>query len=83
MLHIGEFNTPPDQHNELQRQAIQRSNESIQRLLQADIIVISFTVWNFSISSVLKAWIDQISRSGLTFRYSEQAMANALSSIVV
>lgn len=37
--------------------------------LAADIVVIGAPMYNFSISSQLKAWIDRISVAGKTFRY--------------
>ena len=36
---------------------------------EADTIVIAAPMYNFSISSTLKAWIDHIARAGRTFRY--------------
>jgi len=39
--------------------------------MAADVIVIGAPLWNFSIPSVLKAWIDHIARAGVTFKYSE------------
>ena len=39
--------------------------------LAADVIVIGAPMYNFSIPSQLKAWIDRISVAGKTFRYTE------------
>jgi len=39
--------------------------------LSADIVVIGVPMYNFSIPSQLKAWIDRISVAGKTFRYTE------------
>lgn len=41
----------------------------IEEVEAADIIVIAAPMYNFSISSTLKAWIDHIARAGRTFRY--------------
>lgn len=38
----------------------------------ADIIVIGVPMYNFSVSSQLKNWIDAIARAGVTFRYTSQ-----------
>ena len=47
-------------------------NESVMdELLAADVIVIGAPMYNFSIPSQLKAWIDRISVAGKTFRYTE------------
>jgi FMN-dependent NADH-azoreductase len=40
--------------------------------------VISTPMWNFSLPSVLKAWIDHIVRAGKTFSYSEKGLAGLL-----
>lgn len=36
---------------------------------KADLIVIGLPVYNFSVPGAFKAWIDQVVRSKLTFRY--------------
>jgi FMN-dependent NADH-azoreductase len=41
----------------------------IDEFLAADVIVIGAPMYNFSISSQLKAWIDRIVKAGRTFRY--------------
>ena len=41
----------------------------MQELLDADIIVIGAPMYNFSIPSQLKAWIDRVVVAGKTFRY--------------
>lgn len=40
-------------------------------LFAADVIVISAPMYNFSIPSQLKAWVDRIAQAGRTFRYTE------------
>ncbi|QPB85975.1 FMN-dependent NADH-azoreductase [Pseudoalteromonas rubra] len=44
----------------------------IDELKQADIIVFASPMHNFSVTSLMKNYIDQICRFGLTFSYSEQ-----------
>jgi FMN-dependent NADH-azoreductase len=41
----------------------------LEELLSADIIVIGLPMYNFSIPSQLKGWIDRVSVAGKTFRY--------------
>ena len=43
----------------------------LEELFAADIIVIGAPMYNFSIPSQLKAWIDRIAVAGKTFRYTE------------
>ena len=38
-------------------------------LQSADIVVIGAPMYNFSVSSTLKAWIDHVARAGVTFKY--------------
>lgn len=43
----------------------------LRQFLAADIVVIGAPMYNFSIPSTLKAWIDRITIKGQTFRYDE------------
>ena len=43
----------------------------IQQYLDADVVVIGAAMYNFGITSTLKAWIDRISVAGRTFKYTE------------
>ena len=44
----------------------------INELLAADVIVIGAPMFNFSIPSQLKAWIDRVAQAGRTFRYTAE-----------
>jgi FMN-dependent NADH-azoreductase len=52
-----------------QRSYLSTSDQLIEELRAADTIVIGAPMYNFSISSPLKAWVDQIVRIGKTFGY--------------
>jgi FMN-dependent NADH-azoreductase len=54
-----------------QRALLTRSDELVDELLAADVIVMAAPMINFTIPSNLKAWIDYVARAGRTFRYSE------------
>lgn len=69
--HLQAFFTPLEQQSPSDLVSVQYSNEAIDQLMKADFIVIGAGMYNFTIHSALKAWIDQICRAGLTFRYSE------------
>ena len=43
----------------------------LEEFLAADVVVIGAPMYNFTISSQLKAWIDRIAVAGKTFRYTE------------
>jgi FMN-dependent NADH-azoreductase len=53
-----------------QRSYLSTSDELIEELRAADTVVIGAPMYNFSIPSLLKAWIDQIVRLGKTVGYS-------------
>lgn len=62
---------PKEKQTAFQREMSELSDELIGELQQADVIVLSLPMYNFNIPSVLKSWIDFISRAGVTFRYIE------------
>jgi len=67
--HLGAFFTPIEAQTVEQKKAIKHSNEAIAELMEADIIVIGVPMYNFTITSTLKAWIDHVVRAGITFSY--------------
>lgn len=69
--HLAAFFTPADHRSEENLAAIRHSDEAISEIQSADIIVIGVPLYNFSIHSTLKAWIDHIARAGITFKYGE------------
>ncbi len=70
--HLNAFFTPVEQHTEENKEAIRHSNEAIKEIFDADILVIDAPMYNFSIPSTLKSWIDHIARAGITFRYTAE-----------
>jgi FMN-dependent NADH-azoreductase len=48
-----------------------RNAEALSDFLAADVIVIGAPMYNFSIPSQLKAWIDRVVVAGRTFRYTQ------------
>ncbi len=47
------------------------TSNTLEEFLAADAVVIGAPMYNFSIPSQLKAWIDRIAVAGKTFRYTE------------
>lgn len=68
---IGAFFTPEEMQTAVQKEAIKNSNNAVKELIEADIIVIGVPLYNFGIPAVLKGWVDQVSRAGVTFSYGE------------
>ncbi|CCG40183.1 FMN-dependent NADH-azoreductase [Magnetospirillum molischianum] len=54
-----------------QREELARTDALVDQFLAADIVVIGAPMYNFSIPTQLKAWIDRVSQAGRTFRYTE------------
>jgi FMN-dependent NADH-azoreductase len=67
--HLTSFFTPAESRTPENLEAIKHSDEAIKAITDADIIVIGAPLYNFSIHSTLKAWIDHIVRAGVTFKY--------------
>ena len=65
--------------SEAQNLILANSDELIAELLWADVLVIASPIYNFSVPSALKAWIDQVCRAGLTFNYTENGPVGLLS----
>jgi len=68
---VGANFTTEDQRSEEQRERLVASDRAVAALREVDMVVLTAPVYNFSIPSVLKAWIDHVCRAGLTFRYTE------------
>ena len=68
---IGAYYTPADKRSAEQQALVKVSEELIAEVNAADIIVIGAPMYNFSITSTLKTWIDHVARAGVTFKYTE------------
>ena len=66
---ITGFYTPPDQLDDTLREALAISDRLVAELLAADEILISTPMYNFTIPSALKAYIDHVVRINKTFSY--------------
>ena len=51
--------------------AAEASEQALQEFLDTDVIVLGAPMYNFSVPSTLKAWIDRVAVAGRTFRYNE------------
>lgn len=60
-----------DDLSERQQEVLNLSNQLIQELKDHDTIVIAAPMYNFSIPTQLKNWIDLIARAGVSFTYTE------------
>ena len=67
--------TPSAERTAAQKQALAFSDQLVDQLLAADIVVIGAPMWNLSIPASLKAWIDLIVREGRTFAFTAEGVA--------
>ena len=68
------------------RAEIELSDRLIDEFLAADVVVIGAPMYNFTVSTQLKAWIDRIARAGRTFRYTAngpEGLAGGRKAIIV
>lgn len=63
------YYTPAEQLTPELRAATALSDRLIAELQSADVLLLTVPMYNFSVPSALKAWIDQIVRIGHTFSY--------------
>ena len=54
------------------KQDVEAGQSDLKAFLAADVIVVGAPMYNFSIPSQLKAWIDRIAVAGKTFRYTDK-----------
>lgn len=68
---LGGWMKPAEQQNEAERAAAARAAGLVDELLASDIVVIGSAMYNFGITSTLKAWLDHVLQAGRTFKYTE------------
>ena len=68
---VGANFTPAAERSPEQHAVLALSDELIAELQAADTLVIGLPIYNFGVPATLKAWVDQVARAGVTFRYTE------------
>ncbi|RUO20231.1 FMN-dependent NADH-azoreductase [Aliidiomarina haloalkalitolerans] len=63
--------TEADAQTEKQQVELALTETLLEELFAADVVVIGAPMYNFSIPSQLKAWLDRVAQAGRTFRYTE------------
>lgn len=68
------FRTPADADDltQAQRRENAVSEALVSQFLAADVVVVGAPLYNFSVPSQLKAWIDRIAQAGRTFKYTDK-----------
>jgi FMN-dependent NADH-azoreductase len=75
---IAGFYMPPENIDDALKSAVALSDELIRELMAADTVLISTPMYNFSVPSALKSWIDQVVRINHTFSYDGTNFAGLL-----
>jgi FMN-dependent NADH-azoreductase len=70
--HLAAPSIDAGQHDAAMRKDLADGAAVMDEFLAADIVVIGAPMYNFSVPSQLKAWIDRIAVAGKTFRYTEK-----------
>lgn len=76
---LGALFTPAEARSEEQNQAVAFADQLIDELMQADTLVIALPMYNFTIPSMSKAWVDHVARAGVTFQYTDTGPVGLLS----
>lgn len=76
---IGANFTPEADRTPKQAQALALSDTLVAEIQAADTLVIGLPIYNFGVPAALKAWIDQVARAGVTFRYTANGPEGLLS----
>ncbi|MBE9189536.1 FMN-dependent NADH-azoreductase [Gloeocapsopsis crepidinum LEGE 06123] len=82
-LWIAAAYTPLEQRTPELSKAISISDRLIDEFLAADLYVIGIPMYNFSVPSTFKAYIDQIVRVGRTFAFEPENTANPYKPLVL
>lgn len=69
---LAAFGATPDSWSAEQQKDVAHGGAALEEFLAADIVVIGAPMYNFTVSTQLKAWIDRLAVVGKTFRYTEK-----------
>ena len=75
---LNALSTAEEDRSAEQQAKVAFSDTLIAELLEADTLVIALPMYNFSVPSMLKAWVDHIARAGVTFKYTENGAVGLL-----
>ncbi|GFE70230.1 FMN-dependent NADH-azoreductase [Chroococcus sp. FPU101] len=75
--------TPPEQRTPELWESINTSNQLVDEFLAADLYIIGVPMYNFSVTSTFKAYIDQIVRPGRTFAFQPENAINPYKPLVL
>lgn len=68
---MGAIRFPAERQDEAMKAAFPAQRAVLDQFLASDIVIVGAPMYNFTIPSSLKAWLDRLGVPGVTFRYSE------------
>ncbi|WP_440026592.1 FMN-dependent NADH-azoreductase [Chromobacterium amazonense] len=71
---VGARFAPQTDWTPLQRSEAALTDQLIEEFVAADVLVIGAPMYNFSIPTQLKSWIDRVAAAGRTFKYTENGV---------
>jgi FMN-dependent NADH-azoreductase len=75
---VAALTAPAEARSPAQAAMVARADALIEEVESADVIVLAVPMYNFSVPSTFKAWIDHIARAGRTFRYTGDGVEGLL-----
>ena len=75
---VGAAFAPADQHDPSMKGVLHVSDDLTSELLACDTLLIASPMHNFTVSAGLKAWIDQVVRTDMTFKVTEEGVVPLL-----
>jgi len=75
---FGALIAKPEERTPAQQAVVRDSDELIDELRRADVVVLGLPMYNFGLPSTLKAYFDHVGRVGVTFKYTEKGPVGLL-----
>jgi FMN-dependent NADH-azoreductase len=75
---LGAALTPAEKRSPAQAEEAALADRLIEEVEAADVILLAVPMYNFSVPSTFKAWIDHVVRAGRTFRYGAEGPVGLL-----
>jgi len=67
----GALRLPPEAHDEAMKAAAPKELAVVQQFMDHDVVVIGAPMYNFSLPSQLKSWLDRLGVPGVSFTFTE------------
>lgn len=67
----GAIRQPQDTHDEAMKAMFPGERAVLDEFLASDIVILGVPMYNFSVPSSIKAWLDRLGVPGVTFKYTE------------